>query len=268
MDLQAVRDIASAIARDAGAVLMQTYGKAHTEKTKSSPVDIVTEADGAAEAVIVAGLTRHFPTHHIVGEEGGGMGAPAETAEYFWYVDPLDGTTNFASNIPFFSTSIGMADRNMRPLVGVVYDPFSDELYSAAEGLGATLNGKKLTVSSATTLQQSVLSSGFPYDYNNQPYNNLREWGMFCGLTRGMRRFGSAALELAYVASGRLDGYWERYLHPWDIQAGIVIVREAGGLVTDFEAQESRKAHEGERIIASNGHLHSEIMRILKETEG
>ncbi|MBL8166447.1 MAG: inositol monophosphatase, partial [Anaerolineae bacterium] len=166
MDLATVREIASQIALEAGAALMQKYGQPHHEKTKSSIVDIVTEGDAASEAVVIPGLTQHFPDHHIISEEGGGhVSAPAETAEYFWYIDPLDGTSNYAHNIPFFSVSIGMADRQMRPLVGVVYDPFSDELYSAARGLGATLNGKPLRVSATDTLQKAMLCSGFPYDY-------------------------------------------------------------------------------------------------------
>jgi len=265
MDLQYVRATASAIAREAGAVLMERFGQPHQEKAKSSPVDIVTESDAAAEAVIVAGLTQHFPDHHIVGEEGGGMGAPAEIAPYFWYVDPLDGTTNYASDIPFFSVSIGLADRTMRPLVGVVYDPFSDELYSAAVGHGATLNDAPMHVSQVETLQGAVLASGFPYNYAHTTENNLHEWGAFCAQTRGMRRFGSAALELAYVAAGRLDGYWEQRLNPWDIQAGIMLVREAGGMVTDYDGAESEMVHRGQRIIASNGHLHAEIRRVLAE---
>lgn len=265
MDLQSIRATVSAIAREAGAVLMQRFGLPHQEKTKSSPVDIVTESDAAAEAVIVKGLTQYFPDHHIVGEEGGGMGAPAEDAAYFWYVDPLDGTTNYASHIPFFSVSIGLADRTMRPLVGVVYDPFSDELYSAAAGFGTTMNDKPIQVSDVATLQGAVLASGFPYNYAQTTENNLREWGMFSAQTRGMRRFGSAALELAYVAAGRLDGYWERHLHPWDIQAGIMLVREAGGLVTDFGGAESDEVHVGRRVIASNGHLHAEIRRVLAD---
>jgi myo-inositol-1(or 4)-monophosphatase len=265
MDLAAVREIASQIALQAGAALMQKYGQPHDEKTKSSIVDIVTEGDAASEAVVIPGLTQHFPNHHIISEEGGGhVSAPAESAEYFWYIDPLDGTSNYAHNIPFFSVSIGLADRQMRPLVGVVYDPFSDELYSAARGLGATLNGKALRVSATDTLQKAMLCSGFPYDYPRLEQNNLREWDAFHRVVRGLRRFGSVALELSYIAAGRLDGLWEQRLHTWDIMAGLIIVEEAGGRVSDNVGEQSAALYEGQQLVASNGHLHTEMLALLQ----
>ncbi len=267
MDLQQVRAVASDIARAAGAALMDKYDQPHTQRTKKSAVDIVTEGDLASEAVVIAGLTQHFPDHHIVSEEGGGshIGAPAERAEYFWYIDPLDGTSNYANNIPLFTVSIGLADRTMRPLVGVVYDPFSDELYSAAQGHGATLNGKLIHVSERTALQESMLCSGFPYDSFQNPDNNIAEWKAFTVRTRGLRRFGSIALELSYVAAGRLEGLWERSINAWDVMAGIVLVREAGGQVTDYHGQESRLAHDGQQVLASNGHIHTAMLDVLRE---
>lgn len=266
MDLQATRAIAATIAREAGAVLMALFDQPHQQRTKKTAIDIVTEGDTASEAVIIAALQRHFPEHHIVSEEGGGdMSASAETAAYFWYIDPLDGTTNYASNIPFFSVSIGLADRDMNPLVGVVYDPFGDQLFSAARGFGATLNDKPLHVSATATLETAVLCAGFPYDSHTNPDNNLPEWNAFTKRARALRCMGSAALELSYVAAGRLDGFWEQRIHPWDVTAGIVIVREAGGAVTDYSGQESSRMLSGHQIVASNRLIHEQMLAMLRE---
>jgi myo-inositol-1(or 4)-monophosphatase len=267
MDLQAVRGTVEAVARQAGAVLMRLYDQPHQEKTKKTPTDIVTEADTAAEAVIIPALNAAFPDHHIISEEGGGagIGAPAETAEYFWHIDPLDGTSNYASGIPFFATSIGLAGRDMRPLVGVIYDPFSDELYSAARGFGATLNSRPLHVSATDQLINAMLCSGFPYDSYKNPDNNLKEWAAFTMKARALRRFGSIALELSYVASGRLDGIWEQRVNSWDVMAGIVIASEAGAVVTDYAGEESQRLYTGAQIVASNTHLHGLILDVLRE---
>lgn len=270
MDLQAIRMTASQIAREAGAALMKTFDQPHQEKVKRHVTDIVTEGDTASEAVILAGLRAHYPDHHIVSEEGGGAGngsAPAETADYFWYIDPLDGTSNYASNLPIFSVSMGLADRQMRPLVGVVYDPFSDELYSAALGQGSTLNDRPITTSATLDLQQAMLCSGFPYD-STKIDNNMREWAAFTKRTRGLRRFGSVALEMSYIAAGRLDGLWEQWLNPWDIMAGILLVREAGGTVSDFTGGDSSVVYQGRQIVASNTHLHNSIVGLLQEVRG
>ncbi len=265
MDLQAVRATASEIARAAGAVLMEKFEQPHQERVKKNVTDIVTEADLASEAVVIPRLSKAYPDHHIVSEEGGGagIGKSAEEAEYFWYIDPLDGTSNYASNIPFFSVSLGLADKNMNPLVGVVYDPFSDELYSAALGHGATRNDKPIRVSQQTALRQAMLCSGFPYDSFKSPDNNIREWKAFTMQSRGLRRFGSIALELSYIASNRLEGLWERSVNAWDVMAGIILVREAGGTVTDYSNQESKTVHDGKQILASNGHIHQQMLEVL-----
>jgi myo-inositol-1(or 4)-monophosphatase len=265
MDFQTVRATAASIAREAGAVLMNTFDQPHQQRTKQTATDIVTEGDTASEAIILAGLRDHFPDHHVVSEEGGQGSASAETAEYIWYVDPLDGTTNYANNIPFFSVSMGMADRDGNPLVGVVYDPFGDQLYTAAQGFGATLNGKPLHVSSSDTLETSVLCAGFPYDSHTNPDNNLREWSAFTTRTRALRCMGSAALELAFVAAGRLDGFWEGRIHPWDVTAGIVLIRESGGLVTDYGGQISERLYSGQEVVASNGLIHDAMLAVLRE---
>jgi myo-inositol-1(or 4)-monophosphatase len=269
MDLQAVRATVSDIARAAGAVLMEKFEQPHQEHVKKNVTDIVTEADLASEAVVIPRLARAFPDHHIVSEEGGGVGIgkSAEEAAYFWYVDPLDGTSNYASNLPFFSVSIGLADNHMNPLVGVVYDPFSDELYSAALGHGATRNDKPISVSQQTALRQAMLCSGFPYDSFKSPDNNISQWKAFTMQSRGLRRFGSIALELSYVASGRLEGLWETSVNAWDVMAGIIIVREAGGAVTDYDNQQSDAVHDGKQILASNGHIHQQMMDILRSTD-
>jgi myo-inositol-1(or 4)-monophosphatase len=265
LDLQVVRATISDIAREAGAVLMSKYEQPHQEQTKKNVTDIVTEADLASEAVVIPRLAQAFPDHHIVSEEGGGkgIGKPAEEAEYFWYVDPLDGTSNYASGLPLFCVSIGLADKNMKPLAGVIYDPFSDELYSAALGYGATRNGKPIHVSDETALGQSMLCSGFPYDSFKSPDNNIREWKAFTVKSRGLRRFGSIALELSYVASGRLEGLWERSVNAWDVMAGIILIREAGGTVTDYSGQESHTVHDGKQVLASNGLIHQQMLDVL-----
>jgi myo-inositol-1(or 4)-monophosphatase len=265
MDLQAARDTATDIARLAGVELLGYFDQPHQEATKQNVVDIVTEGDRASEAVIVAALRQAFPGHHIVGEEGGGQGAPADEAEYFWYVDPLDGTSNFASNIPLFTVSIALADRDKRPLVGVVLCPVYNELYSAARGHGVTLNGKPIHVSQKNDLQRAMLSTGFPYDKSRQP-NNMDEWGNFLLRVRGVLRLGSAALDLAWVAAGRLDGFWEPRLNPWDILAGILCVEEAGGRVSDYHGRVAR-AYAGSEVVASNGLLHDQMLAVLAETE-
>lgn len=268
MDLQTVRRAAADIAREAGAVLMQYYDRPHQETVKAVVTDIVTEADPAAEAVIVSRLRAAFPQHHIIGEEGGGMGAPAAEADYCWHVDPLDGTVNFANNIPYFSVSLALAGPDGRPLVGVVFDPTRDEMYSAARGFGATLNDRPLRVSATHDLQNAILCTGFPYDIATHPDNNLRQWIHFLRVTRGVRRFGSAALDLCYAAAGRFDGFWESRIHSWDCLAGILLVREAGGQVTDYQGADSDAVYAGAELVASNGLLHAPMLAALREAAG
>jgi myo-inositol-1(or 4)-monophosphatase len=259
---QSVRAAATAIVLRAGDVLSQYFDKPHTETVKSNVWDVVTEGDKASEAVIVPVLRETFPQFAIRSEEG--MPGLVEDAEYTWYIDPIDGTTNFANNIPFFSISVGLADRYFKPMVGVVYNPVSRELFSAARGYGATLNDKPIRTSATTDIQRAVLSSGFPYDRVTNPQNNLREWTAMLMQARDLRRFGSAALELAFVAAGRLDGFWERHINPWDVQAGILLVQEAGGHVTDFAGEVSSQALQGKSIVATNGPLHEIVLKLLK----
>jgi myo-inositol-1(or 4)-monophosphatase len=263
MDLQAVCVTAEHIARQAGAVLMQHFDQPHRETTKKTAIDIVTEGDTASEALIIPALRAAFPNHGIVSEEGGGS---HPDAEYCWYIDPLDGTSNYANNIPFFSVSMALADRHKRPLVGVVYQPSTGDLYSAALDHGATANGQPLVVSTTDTLEQSMLCSGFPYDSHTNPDNNLAQWAAFTRRARGLRRFGSVALELGFVAGGRFEGLWEKQLNPWDVLAGILLVQEAGGHVTDYRGDDSDLVYTGRQILATNGRVHEAMMAVLAES--
>ncbi len=262
MNLPHIRDTAETIAREAGAVLMSFFDQPHQERTKSTLTDIVTEGDTASEAVIIPALLTHFPDHAIISEEGGGTSA--EAADFCWYIDPLDGTSNYASNIPFFSVSIALADRALRPLVGVVFDPFTGQMFSAARGYGVTLNGRAIHVSEIGDIGQAMLCTGFPYNSAVNPDNNLREWAALTKQARGLRRFGSVALELGFVAAGRFDGLWEQRVNAWDVMAGILFVQEAGGLVTDYNGDDSELVYQGKQVIASNGHIHTALLEALQ----
>ena len=257
----------AALARGAGQIIMRHFAAPiPISARKSTRSDVVTAADTEAEAFIVRELTARFPDHHIVGEEGGGQGAPAATAPYHWFVDPIDGTVNFAAKLPHFCTSIALATPDRRPVLGVIYDPTRDELFSAVRGGGAFLNGRPLRVTGIAELSDAVVSTGFPYDKHTNPDNNAREWTEFLKHIRGERRLGSAALDLAYVAAARLDGYWEKDLKPYDAMAGVLLVEEAGGRVSDYTgAPDPQRADRG-RYVASNGLIHEAMLRVLGST--
>ncbi len=252
------------IAEEAGREVMRFWHNGFSQSTKSSAVDVVTEADQAVEVLIVKRLLAAFPQHHIIGEEGGGAGVPIEKAEYHWYVDPIDGTTNFANHIPVFAISLALTDADMNPLVGVVYNPVNGELFCAVKGGGATLNDVQICVSSDETLITCVLGSGFPYDKYTSPENNLNEWSRFLVRTRGLRRMGSAALDCCYVACGRFDGYWEQKVKPYDVLAGLLCVTEAGGTVSDYHGNDTPGFLNGGRVVVSNGRIHAEMVRVLQ----
>lgn len=266
MDTQSILENASIIAQQTGVILRTKFQQPIKQTTKSSEVDIVTEADQEAEVFISREILRLYPEHHLVGEEGGGQGASLESAEYHWYVDPIDGTTNFASGIPHFCTSLALTDADRQPIVGVIYNPNADELYTAIKGEGAKLNGKPISVTHTETLLQSVVGSGFPYTKHIDPDNNTVQWTEFTKRVRGIRRMGSAALDFAYVAAGRLDGYWERSLNSWDALAGVLLIQEAGGMVTDFQGGNRPQWDEKGRFVASNGRIHSLMIEILKDS--
>lgn len=252
----------------AGGIVMRHFAKPVATALKSSRIDIVTEADKESEAFIVAELVKRFPGHHIVGEEGGGQGAPAEGAAYHWFVDPIDGTVNFASKLPHFCISIALATAEREPLLGMVYDPTRGELFAAVRGGGATLNGRALRVTETAELVDAVITSGFPYDKHTNPDNNLKEWSAMLVKIRGERRLGSAALDLCYVGAGRLDGYWEKDLKPYDAMAGMLVAREAGGRVTDYAGGEFPQREERGRYVASNGRIHAAMLDVLAEARG
>jgi myo-inositol-1(or 4)-monophosphatase len=264
MQLNEILDDVAAIARAAGEIIMRHFAVPIPTTAKTSRIDIVTAADTEVEAFIVRELLKKFPEHHIVGEEGGGQGAPAEMAPYHWFVDPIDGTVNFASKLPHFCTSIALATRDRQPLLGVIYDPTRRELFTAVRDGGAHLNGQPLRVTQTCELIDAVITSGFPYDKHTNPDNNLREWAAFLVKIRGERRFGAAALDLSYVAAGRFDGYWEKDLKPYDAMAGMLLVREAGGTVTDYRGDANPQHQDRGRYVASNGRIHTDMLRVLQ----
>ena len=224
--------------------------------------DMVTEADRLSEEIIVTKIKQAFPEHDILAEERGLVrGDGIGEAEYTWVIDPLDGTTNFAHGVPIFAVSVCVTNLGI-PVAGVVYDPVSGELFRAEHGRGAFLNDKKIAVSAVSSISHSLVATGFPYDMSNDRDNNVRD---FCRVVReaqGTRRMGVASLDLAYVACGRFDGFWEPGLAPWDVAAGWVLVREAGGTVTDYQGGEFRM--DNRRIVASNGIIHCELLGLLQ----
>ncbi|MFB2935955.1 inositol monophosphatase family protein [Aerosakkonemataceae cyanobacterium BLCC-F154] len=258
--LQTFLDIATEAALAAGAVLQTYYGNLESIEEKGRPGDLLTAADKAAEAVILEILHRHFPNHAILAEESGQLGE--QENKYLWAIDPLDGTTNFAHQYPFFSASIGLLIDGI-PQVGAIFDPFHNELFRAAKGLGATRNRRTIKVSQTTELSKSLLVTGFAYDRRQTNDNNYAEFCHLTHLTQGVRRSGSASLDLAHVACGRLDGYWERGLSPWDITAGIVLVEEAGGKVTAYNG--SPLQIKSGRILATNGLIHNSLSTELMQ---
>lgn len=216
------------LARGAGAILREGYNKEHQIDYKGV-IDLVTEVDHQSEAYLLGEVQRDFPEHHIFTEESGEIQGNDED---MWYIDPLDGTVNYAHHIPVFCVSIGYASHGTLKLAAI-YDPLLDEMFSAEQGKGAHLNGKPIRVSSAVELQKSLLATGFPYDTWDTELDNFANFVRLAKRTQGVRRLGSAALDLAYVASGRFDGFWELSLRAWDVAAGALICEEAGARVTN-----------------------------------
>jgi myo-inositol-1(or 4)-monophosphatase len=258
--LQTFLDIATEAALAGGAVLQGFVGKLKEIEEKGRSGDLVTEADKAAEVVILQTLMRHFPEHGILAEESGQLGKV--DSPFLWAIDPLDGTTNYAHQYPCYAVSIGLLIEGV-PQVGVIFDPSRQELFRAATGLGATCNRRPIQVSSTIELSKSLLVTGFGYDRRQTIDNNYAEFCYLTHLTQGVRRGGSAALDLAAIAAGRLDGYWERGLSPWDIVAGIVLVQEAGGQVTAYDGRPMEIG--SGRILATNPHLHAPLSTALSQ---
>ena len=263
-DLQRLLEVASEAASAGGAVLQHYWGNLSDIRSKGRPGDLVTEADKAAEKEVLAVLRRHVPTHAILAEESGSLASLSDEQSdgFLWAVDPLDGTTNYTHQYPFCGCSVGLLIDG-RPAVGAIFDPFHNHLFRAAKGLGATCNRQPISVSSADALANSLLVTGFGYDRRDTLDNNYAEFCHLTHLTQGVRRGGAASIDLAYVACGRLDGYWERGLSPWDIAAGVVLVEEAGGKVTAYD--QSPFEIESGRLLATNGKIHAELSHRLVE---
>ncbi len=250
------RASAESFAREAGAIVREGWGRIHAPERKGR-IDLVTEYDRRSEQRLLERIAAAYPDHAILAEESGAH----DGARVRWLVDPLDGTTNFAHNYPFFCVSVGVeADGAL--VAGAVYDPTRDELFSAAAGEGATRNGERVRVSSIPAVEDALLVTGFPYSVREHPHTVLPAFEAFLMRAQGVRRDGSAALNLCYVACGRFDGFWERHLSPWDLAAGTLIVREAGGIVTRYDGSEFRV--DGREILATNGALHDEMRSVLE----
>jgi myo-inositol-1(or 4)-monophosphatase len=257
---------AEPIAREAGALLKDFYHRGVRTEYKGD-VDLVTEADRASEALIVSRLRAAFPGHGIYGEEGTREGLEGE---FRWYVDPLDGTTNFAHGFPVFCVVLGCerrspglaADEDGEMVAGVIYDPLRDEMFSAARGEGATLNGEAIHVSRTQTLDESLIATGFPSQKRHRS-PNVHFYQEFTLRSHGVRRAGSAAIDLAYVACGRLDGYWEFQLNPWDTSAGYLLLEEAGGRITHFDG--GKFTLDSREILATNGLIHQTMENLFAD---
>ena len=264
-------EAARGAAREAGRVLLDRFGRPTAVETKTSHADLVTEVDRAAERAIADWLARHAgPGHELLGEESfaaghGGSAADFRACPNLWVVDPLDGTTNYVHGVPFFAVSIAYL-RFGEPRLGVIHDPVRGTWYEAVKGRGCTVDGEPARVSGEASLRQSLLATGFQYDAATAERLNLRQFVAAARESRNVRALGSAALALAFVASGRLTGFWELRLAPWDAAAGGLMVLEAGGRVTDLEGRPFSPFEPA--IVASNGHIHDALCDLLRRAAG
>jgi len=257
----ALRDFAARIATEAGAILREGWGRTHAPERKGR-IDLVTEYDRRSEALLLERVRAAHPAHAILAEESGGSGA---TAGFRWLIDPLDGTTNFAHNYPFFGVSIGV-EQDGELVAGVVHDPVRDETFAAARGAGATRDGHAIRVTDVAELEAALLVTGFHYSIRERPEPTLTLFREFLLRAQGVRRDGSAALNLCYLACGRFDGFWEARLSPWDLAAGVLIVREAGGTITDFAGGPFRL--DGWQVLAANAALHERMRELIAGVPG
>jgi len=251
-------DELQALARHAGEILRGGYGQEHTIRHKGV-TDLVTEIDQHSEDLIIQAIRQTYPDHRIVTEESGSLNGDKD---HCWYIDPLDGTLNYAHGLPLFCVSLAFTEQQ-ETVLGVVYDPMKDECFCAERGRGAWLNGQPIHVSDTPDLIHSLLATGFPYDQWESPFNNLEFFNRFSRRTQGVRRLGSAALDLCYVASGRLDGFWEISLQAWDIAAGGLIVQEAGGVVSQLFGQPHRLSPPVS-ILAANPTIYPFMLDIIR----
>ncbi|HZS43736.1 MAG TPA: inositol monophosphatase family protein [Blastocatellia bacterium] len=250
-------EFAIRLAQEAGKVLRDNFGRKITISNKGE-IDLVTEADLAAEKVIKDLISSHYPKHQILAEESGAF---ETSSEYRWIIDPLDGTTNYAHGLPIFCVSIAL-ERAGEMIIGVIYDPIRDEMFVAERGSGATLNNRSIQTSETESLKKALLVTGFPYDVHTNSVNNIDNFANFMKTAQAVRRLGSAAIDLCYVAAGRFDGFWEMKLNAWDMAAGALIVEEAGGQVTAFNGGKFDPFKK--EICASNGLIHKEMVTILQ----
>jgi myo-inositol-1(or 4)-monophosphatase len=248
--------LAEDTARAAGAILRDRFDQPHEIRFKGA-IDLVTEADRAAEDLIASRLREACPEHELLCEEGS-LGASLPSS-FRWVVDPLDGTTNFAHGMPTFAVSIALEELGV-PVIGVIYDPMRDEMFASQRGRGATLNGNPIRVSANETLISSILATGFSYDFARR-LHQAEIWRDFLTQVQAIRQTGSAALNLCYTAAGRLDGYWEHGIQPWDVAAGALMVTEAGGMVSDLRGGDFRA--DDRQILASNSHLHEQLLKVI-----
>ena len=246
------------IAREAGGLLANFFERRVPFELKGD-FDLVTEADRASEKLVVERLRSHYPSHGIVAEEGGGH---ESASEFRWYVDPLDGTTNFAHGFPMFNVTLGL-ERGNEIVAGVVYDPIRGEMFTAELGSGAWLNNRRIRVSKAERLADSLASTGFPSRKRHQSVN-IHFYHQMAMASHGVRRTGSAAIDLAYAACGRLDTFWEFGLNPWDMAAGVLLVSEAGGRVSDMKGA-AHNVRSSKHILADNGLIHDEVLGLFDE---
>jgi len=246
------------VAKDAGRLLRDRVGTRINVDHKGS-INIVTDVDLASEKLIREAISTYYPRHQVLAEEGG---LSESESEYRWIVDPLDGTTNYAHGYPVFCVSIALECKG-EIVLGVVYDPMRDELFTAEQGGGAALNNRPIRVSKTAELMQGLLSTGFPYDIKTSKLTNLDHWANFAMNAQALRRDGAAALDLCYVACGRFDGFWELNLSPWDTAAGALIVSEAGGRLTDFSG--GAFSNYKPEIVASNGLVHDRMLEVLHQ---
>ncbi len=253
-------DFAIDLAREAGYVLTH-YMEREKHVELKGRANLVTIADKESEALIIRRILERYPTHAILAEESGVSGAE-EVQSGRWIIDPLDGTTNFAHQYPFFCVSVGF-ELAGNVLCGAVYDPWRDEMFSAARGAGSFMNGQRLHVSDIDRLAGGLILTGFPYGVRQKMKTAMSQFEAFMFESQAVRRGGSAALDLSYIALGRCDGFWEMDLHPWDTAAGLVIVEEAGGRVTDFTGNPF--SIYGKQILASNGKIHGEMIEVLRK---
>jgi len=255
--MKSFKALAVQAARKAGQVLQGRLGRTRRVDYKGA-VNLVTEMDFRSERIIVSEIRKHFPEHGFLAEE---KAQERTGSPYRWVIDPLDGTTNYAHGLPVYCVSIAL-EYGGEIILGVVYDPSREELFVAQKGKGARLNGRRMTVSKTSRLSKSLLTTGFPYDLRESPVDNFDHFRNFALRTHAVRRCGSAALDLCYVAAGRFDGFWEMKLGPWDLGAGSLIVQEAGGRVTDFQGRPL--GLDGRQVLASNSRIHREMMKILR----